>query len=82
MQFEFLHRGRKIETVDHAIIMLGRELFVKLVISSIIEDFFSRYIQGYSLCKGGLFSHSLGTAITAERIARQTGVAAPAVVVI
>jgi putative nucleotidyltransferase with HDIG domain len=75
----FYHRGRKIETVDHAIIMLGRELFVKLVISSIIEDFFSRYIQGYSLCKGGLFSHSLGTAITAERIARQTGVAAPAV---
>ncbi len=75
----FYNRGRKIETIDHALIMLGRDLFVKLVISSIIEDFFSRYVQGYSLCKGGLFSHSLGTAITAERIARHTGKAAPAV---
>lgn len=75
----FYNRGRKIETIDHAIIMLGRDLFVKLVISSIIEDFFSRYVQGYSLCKGGLFSHSLGTAITAERIARLTGMTAPAV---
>ncbi len=75
----FYNRGRKIETIDHALIMLGRDLFVKLVISSIIEDFFNRYIQGYSLCKGGLFSHSLGTAITAERIARHTGKAVPAV---
>ena len=75
----FYNRGRKIETIDHALVMLGRDLFVKLVISSIIEDFFSRYVQGYSLCKGGLFSHSLGAAITAERIARHTGKAPPAV---
>jgi len=75
----FYNRGRKIESIDHALIMLGRDLFVKLVISSIIEEFFSRYVQGYSLCKGGLFSHALGTAITAERIARLTGLAPPAV---
>lgn len=73
------NRGRRIESVDHALVMLGRNLFAKLVISALIEDFFSHCIMGYSLCKGGLFSHSLGTALAAERIAQLTGHVAPSV---
>lgn len=73
------NRGRRIESVGHALVMLGRNLFAKLVISALIDDFFSHCIMGYSLCKGGLFSHSLGTALCAERIAQLTGRVAPSV---
>jgi putative nucleotidyltransferase with HDIG domain len=67
----------KIESLEHALIFLGLKLLVKLVISSLIDDFFSRTGQGYSLCKGGLFHHAVGTAIIAETLAKVTGKANP-----
>jgi putative nucleotidyltransferase with HDIG domain len=63
----------KIESLEHALIFLGLKLLVKLVISSSVDDFFSQTGQGYSLCKGGLFHHAVGTAIIAEKLAKVTG---------
>jgi putative nucleotidyltransferase with HDIG domain len=64
---------RKIETLDHALLLIGRDQLVKLVISASVRKLFEPNSQGYSLCKGGLYHHALGTAIVAEKIARITG---------
>ena len=48
-------------------------MFVKLVISASIKNYFSRIGSGYSLCKGGLFHHAIGTAIISEKLAEVTG---------
>jgi putative nucleotidyltransferase with HDIG domain len=68
---------KKIESLEHALILLGLRLLVKLVISSLVDDFFSQTGKGYSLCKGGLFHHAVGTAIIAEELAKVTGKANP-----
>ncbi len=72
-------RQRPIESLDHALVFLGQDLLVKLVISAAVESFFHQSAAGYSLCKGGLYYHAIGTAMIAEKIARQTGVCEPAV---
>jgi putative nucleotidyltransferase with HDIG domain len=64
---------RKIETLDHALLLIGRDQLVKLVISAAVKKFFDPTTSGYSLCKGGLYHHALGTAIVAENIAQITG---------
>jgi putative nucleotidyltransferase with HDIG domain len=69
----------KIESLDHALVYLGQALLLKLVISASINNFFHQAAQGYSLCKGGMYHHAVGTAIIAEKIAGLTGyVNAPA----
>jgi len=64
---------RKIETLDHALLLIGRDQLVKLVISAYVRKLFEPDSQGYSLCKGGLYHHALGTAIIAEKLAQITG---------
>ncbi len=72
-------RRLKIESLDHALSFLGMETLVKLVIASAMENFFDISIPGgYSLCKGGLYHHAIGTAIIAEKLAAKTGRAKPA----
>ncbi len=68
---------RKIETLDHALLLIGRDQLVKLVISASVRKLFEPNTQGYSLCKGGLYHHALGTAIVAEKIAQFTGTVLP-----
>ena len=63
---------RRIETLDHALLLIGRDQLVKLVISASVRKLFETKIQGYSLCKGGLYHHALGTAIVSEKIAQIT----------
>ena len=63
----------KIELLDHALIYIGSQMLVKLVISASIDNYFSHAGTGYSLCKGGLFHHAIGTAIIAEKLAALTG---------
>ncbi|NVM57261.1 MAG: HDOD domain-containing protein, partial [Desulfobacterales bacterium] len=67
----------KIDSIDRALVMLGEKLLLQLVVSAALETFFSESGQGYSLCKGGLFQHALGTAMVAEELARFTGSASP-----
>jgi putative nucleotidyltransferase with HDIG domain len=68
----------KIESLDHALVMLGQHLLLKFVISASLNSFFNQIGQGYSLCKGGLYHHAIGTAVIAEKLANLTGKAEPA----
>ncbi|UCD79281.1 MAG: HDOD domain-containing protein [Desulfobacterales bacterium] len=65
--------SNKIESLDHALIYIGLQLLVKLVISASVDNFFSHLGSGYSLCKGGLFHHAIGTAVISEKLADLTG---------
>jgi putative nucleotidyltransferase with HDIG domain len=66
-------------SLDHALVFLGQELFLKLVISAAVQSYFNQSGNGYSLCKGGLYHHAIGTALIAEKIANTTGKAVPGV---
>ncbi|MGD8493014.1 MAG: HDOD domain-containing protein [Desulfobacterales bacterium] len=70
-------RPKKIESLEHALVMLGQHLFLKLVISASLNNFFNQIGMGYSLCKGGIYHHALGTAFMAEKFATLTGRTAP-----
>jgi putative nucleotidyltransferase with HDIG domain len=72
-------RPARVATLDHALMLLGRDVFVRLIISAAVESFMGQAdTGGYSLCKGGLFHHALGTALIAERLAASTGRVPPA----
>jgi putative nucleotidyltransferase with HDIG domain len=59
----------RVDSLDQALVYLGLRLLVKLVISVSVNEFFSHSGLGYSLCKGGLYHHAVGTAIVAEKLA-------------
>jgi putative nucleotidyltransferase with HDIG domain len=68
---------KKIESLDHALVMLGQHLLLKFVISASLNNFFNQSGKGYSLCKGGIYHHAVGTAVIAEKLAGLTGKAEP-----
>jgi putative nucleotidyltransferase with HDIG domain len=68
---------KKVESLDHALVMLGQHLLLKFVISASLNNFFNQSGKGYSLCKGGIYHHAVGTAVIAEKLAGLTGKAAP-----
>ena len=67
----------RIESLDHALLYLGMNLLMKLVISAAVDGLFTQSGSGYSLCKGGLYQHAVGTALVAERLARLSAAAKP-----
>jgi putative nucleotidyltransferase with HDIG domain len=67
----------RVESLDQALVLIGMQLLVKLVISVSINELFGQSDLGYSLCKGGLYHHAIGTAIIAEKLADFTGSAEP-----
>ena len=69
--------SNKVESLDQALVFLGLRLIVKLVISVSVNEFFSHSGLGYSLCKGGLYHHAVGTAVIAEKLADYTGSVEP-----
>jgi putative nucleotidyltransferase with HDIG domain len=72
----FASRNR-IESVDHALLYLGVNLLVKFIIAAALQDFFTQSGSGYSLCKGGLYHHAVGTAVISEKLAMLTAAAKP-----
>jgi putative nucleotidyltransferase with HDIG domain len=66
-----------IESLDQALIYLGTDQVVKLVISAAVQGYFDQSSSGYSLCKGGLYHHALGCAMVAEALAIKTGKVEP-----
>jgi putative nucleotidyltransferase with HDIG domain len=68
---------KKIESLEHAVVMLGQHLLLKFVISASLNNFFSQCGMGYSLCKGGIYHHAIGTAVIAETLAGLTGKISP-----
>ncbi|MBT8340195.1 MAG: HDOD domain-containing protein [Desulfatitalea sp.] len=71
-------KKRPIESLDHALVFLGQDQVVKLIISAAVQSYFEQSAIGYSLCKGGLYHHAIGCAVTAEAIAVKTGTGDPA----
>ena len=65
--------SHRIESLDHALIYLGLRMLFNLVLSATVDGFFRNSGLGYSLCKGGLYHHAIGTAIIAEKLADLTG---------
>ena len=72
-------KRQDVASLDHALVFLGRERFLKMVISAAVESYYSQFGNGYSLCKGGLYHHAVGTALVAEKIALMTGNVVPAI---
>ena len=68
---------KKIDSLDHAVVMLGQRLLLKFVISASLNSFFSQCGMGYSLCKGGIYHHAVSTAIIAEKLATLNGEISP-----
>jgi putative nucleotidyltransferase with HDIG domain len=61
-----------VETLDHALVYLGQDQLVKLILTASVHSFFDQSTTGYSLCKGGLYHHSVGCAQVAEALAVKT----------
>lgn len=70
-------RRLRVESLDHALVYLGRDLLYKMIISASLDGFYNQTGSGYSLCKGGLYHHAVGTAIIAEKLAQLTGLTPP-----
>jgi len=68
----YISPGRKIESIDKALVFLGEKRVLLLTLSVFTEIFYQQADQGYSLIKGGLFRHALGVAYVAEKIAKLT----------
>ncbi len=61
----------KIETLNDAVLLLGESLLVQSVITAAVKRYFEQTgsVSGYSLVKGGIFFHAVGTGMAAEKIA-------------
>ncbi|MFW6147920.1 MAG: HDOD domain-containing protein [Thermodesulfobacteriota bacterium] len=68
----FLGLKTRVDSIDRALVLLGEKMLLQLVVSASLEEYFSESINGYSLCKGGLYQHTLKTAIVAEELAKYT----------
>jgi len=73
----FIGLKNRVNSIDRALIILGEALMLQLLLTASLEMFLHDSGQGYSLCKGGLFQHALGTAIVSEELAKFTGKAPP-----
>lgn len=70
----FVGAGSAIDSIDRALIVLGEKKLFQVVLSATVEMLFtSTRTGGYSLCKGGIFHHALGAAMTAHEISVFTG---------
>ena len=67
----------KVDSVDHALVILGEKKILRVILSATVETMFPEIYHGYSLCKGGLFQHALGTAVIAGELSAFTGRSTP-----
>lgn len=68
----------RVDTLKDAVLLLGKDLLVKTVITAAVNTYYDQAgTSGYSLCKGGLFFHAVGVAVTAERLAKRSGKVPP-----
>ena len=67
----------KIDSISRALLLLGEKHLFQMIVSASLEHSFSDVRHGYSLCKGGLYQHSIGTAVMSEELARFTGIVQP-----
>ncbi len=58
-----------VDSIERALVVLGEKRLLQLIVSASMEGFFNSDSGGYSLCKGGLFKHAVGTALICEKLA-------------
>jgi putative nucleotidyltransferase with HDIG domain len=73
----YFSRMVAVDSIDRALALMGEKQILRLILSAAFEDLFSCKSRGYSLCKGGLFYHALGTAMICEKLAGMTGIILP-----
>lgn len=66
-----------VDSIDRALVLVGEKRLLKLVVTASAQSLFPQSLQGYSLCKGGIFYHAVGTATAAQKLAEITKKAAP-----
>jgi len=64
----FFNQNSNIDSIDRALVILGEKRLLQLVVSASMEGFFSSESGGYSVCKGGLFNHAVGTALIGAKL--------------
>jgi putative nucleotidyltransferase with HDIG domain len=74
-----INHGLKVDSVEKALLRIGEKNLILLALSFSVENFLSHQNQGYSLCKGGIFHHSIWTAGISCKLAELTGAVEPAV---
>ncbi len=58
-----------ITSIDRAIVLLGEKNLLKVILACYCQTVLDCAVGGYSMCKGGLFRHSLITASISEALA-------------
>ena len=72
-------KAREVVSLEHALVFLGQDMFVKMIISAAVKSYYEQCGSGYSLCKGGMYHHSIGTAMIAEKLVGLTKTVHPAI---
>jgi putative nucleotidyltransferase with HDIG domain len=72
-----LKPAMKVDSIDKALLRIGENRLMLLVLRFSMESFISQARRGYSMCKGGHFHHSVYTAHVSSRLAELTGKARP-----
>jgi putative nucleotidyltransferase with HDIG domain len=67
----------RIDSIDRALVTLGEKRLLQMVVRASLETLFPASAKGYSLCKGGIFHHAVGTATLANEISLFTGKSSP-----
>jgi putative nucleotidyltransferase with HDIG domain len=68
-----MSKGREIDSIDRAVMVLGNRYLLQIAMAISVKDFFAAAEGGYSLCKGGIFKHSVGTGDVSKILAEFTG---------
>ena len=66
-------RRKQVESVEDALIFLGKNLFIQIILSAAIKNYYNQCERGYAICKGGLYHHAVGTAVVSEKLAVYSG---------
>lgn len=61
--------AQKIASIDHAVVYLGSKLLLQMAMTAQLENIYHFAEGGYSLCRGGMFYHSLATARLCKALA-------------
>ena len=69
----YFRQNTNVDSIERALIVLGEKRLLQMVVSASMEGFFNSDSGGYSLCKGGLFKHAVGTALICEKLSAYNG---------
>jgi putative nucleotidyltransferase with HDIG domain len=65
--------GMKVDSIKKALLRIGEKNLLLPALSFSLQNFITHAMQGYSLCKGGIFHHSVRTAGISGKLAAITG---------